>query len=75
MNSKIKTKKNKISDEEKREKIKAALLKKKAFEDKAVQIVEELCEENISAGWLIDAANYLNQSYYNDGVEERALTG
>jgi len=59
----------------KEKKIKAALLKKKAFEDKAVQIVEELCEENISAGWLIDAANYLNQNYYNDGVEERALTG
>ena len=40
-------KKPKLSEEEKREKVREALLKKKAYEARALAIVEQLLEPNI----------------------------
>jgi len=69
-----KPKKNKLTEEEKREKIRTALLKKKSYEDKALKIVEQMIEPGLAPKWLLESALYLNKSYYSDGVEERALT-
>ena len=40
-------KKPKLSEEEKREKVREALLKKKAYETRALALVEQLLETNI----------------------------
>ena len=46
---KAKTKrKPKLSEEEKREKVREALLKKKVYESRALAIVEQLLEPNIN---------------------------
>ena len=73
--TKVKNKKVKISDEEKREKIRDALMKKKSFEEKALKIVEEMLETGLSEEFLLNSANFLNQEFYKDAVEERSLTG
>ena len=50
---KAKTKKKpKLSEDEKREKVREALLKKKAYESRALALVEQLLEPNI-AGFII----------------------
>ena len=50
---KAKTKKKpKLSEDEKREKVREALLKKKAYESRALALVEQLLEPNI-AGFTI----------------------
>ena len=74
-NTKVKSKKVKISEEEKREKIRDALIKKKSFEEKALKIVEQMLETGLSADFILDSANFLNQEFYKDAVEERSLTG
>ena len=45
-------KKPKLSEDEKREKVREALLKKKAYESRALALVEQLLEPNI-AGFTI----------------------
>ena len=75
VNAKAKFKKPKLTEEEKREKIRDALLKKKSYEDKAIKLVEQMIEPGLSPEWLVDSASFLNKSYYSDGVEERSLTG
>jgi len=75
VNGKTKSKKPKLTEEEKRERIRDALLKKKSYEDKAIKLVEQMIEPGLSPDWLVDSASFLNKSYYTDGVEERALTG
>ena len=71
----LKVKKPKLTEEEKRERIRSALLKKKSYEDKALKLVENLLELNIDPTFFLSSANYLNKNYYSDVVEERALTG
>ena len=44
-------KKPKLSEEEKREKVREALLKKKAYESRALAIVEQLLEPNIKGNF------------------------
>ena len=65
----------KITEEEKREKIRAAMIKKKDLEKKTLKIVEQLMETGVSESFLIDVSSSLNQNFYNDAVEERSLTG
>ena len=74
-NTKVKVKKPKISEEEKREKIRDALMKKKSFEENALRLVEQLMEPNITRMFLLQSASVLNQGFYMDCVEERSLTG
>ena len=45
-------KKSKLSEEEKREKVREALLKKKAYESRALAIVEQLLEPDIKGNFL-----------------------
>ena len=72
---KAKVKKPKLTEAEKREKIRDALLKKKCYEDRALELVEQLLEVKLSSSWLITSASFMNKSYYTDAVEERSLTG
>jgi len=66
-------KKPKLSEEEKREKVREALLKKKAYESRALAIVEQLLEPNIKGEWLVSVSPHLSLSQYQDAVEERSL--
>ena len=65
----------KITEEEKREKIRAAMIKKKDLEKKTLKIVEQLLEPGLSESFLIDSSSSLNQNFYADAVEERSLAG
>ena len=65
----------KITEEEKREKIRAAMIKKKDLEKKTLKIVEQLLETGLSESFLIDVSSSLNQNFYADAVEERSLAG
>ena len=65
----------KITEEEKREKIRAALIKKKDLEKKTLKIVEQLLEPGLSESFLIEVSPSLNQNFYADAVEERSLAG
>ena len=67
--------KSKITEEEKREKIRAAMIKKKDLEKKTLKIVEQLLETGLSESFLIDVSSSLNQNFYADAVEERSLAG
>jgi len=66
-------KKSKLSEEEKREKVREALLKKKAYESRALAIVEQLLEPDIKGEWLVSVSPHLSLSHYQDAVEERSL--
>ena len=70
---KVKSHKKGMTEEEKRERVRAALLKKKSFEDRAIGLVTELLEPGLTAEWLRGVAPWLTQQYYTDGVEERTL--
>ena len=73
-NARVKVKKPKISEEEKREKIRDALMKKKSFQENALRLVEQLMKPNITREILLQSASVLNQGFYQDCVEERSLT-
>jgi len=66
-------KKPKLSEEEKREKVRETLLKKKAYETRALALVEQLLETNIKGEWLVSVSPQLSLSHYQDAVEERSL--
>ena len=70
-----KTLKSKLTEEEKREKIRAAMIKKKDLEKETLKIVEQLLETGLSESFLIDVSSSLNQNFYADAVEERSLAG
>ena len=73
-------KKPKLSEEEKREKVRETLLKKKAYETRALALVEQLLETNIkgkvalsqlpqpspvsSGEWLVSVSPQLSLSHY-----------
>jgi hypothetical protein len=67
-------KKPKLTESEKREQVRAALLKKKAFDDRALAIVERLLEPGVPDLRMVEVAASLDQRYYNDAVEERGLS-
>lgn len=73
LKSKAKPKKPKLSEEEKREQVREALLHKKEYEKRAVEVVTALLETNISGSWLVSVAHQLGQAFYTDAVEERGL--
>ena len=75
MNLNRSKKKAKITEEEKREKIRVAMMKKKDLEKKTLVIVEQLLETGLSESFLIEVSSSLNQNYYSDAVEERSLAG
>ena len=64
--TKNKGKKPKISEEEKREKIRDALMKKKSFEENALRLVEQLMSPKITREFLLQSASILNQGFYQD---------
>ena len=67
-------KKPKLTEEEKRERVREALLRKKEFENRALGLVEQLLEPGITREWLVTVSAQLNQAYYTDAVEERSLS-
>jgi hypothetical protein len=67
-------KKPKLTEAEKREQVREALLKKKAFEDRALAIVERLLEPGVPGHSMVEVAASLDQRYYNDVVEERGIS-
>ncbi|KAK9500935.1 hypothetical protein O3M35_002097 [Rhynocoris fuscipes] len=56
-----------------REQLKAAIEKKKVCNAKAQSVVERLIEPNVGEVWLLESLYHINQSHYQDAVEERAI--
>ena len=63
-----------ISEQERREKIRQGLLHKKECEAKALSIVEALLLETVEKEKFREAGMFLNESYYNDLVDERSCS-
>jgi len=74
MNKARKAKKPGLTEAEKREQVRLALLKKKEYENEALKIVNRLIEEGVEEQWLIDSGKSLNESYWDDAVTERSIT-
>jgi len=74
MNKAKKTKKPGLTEAEKREQVKLALLKKREYEDRALEIVHRLIDEGVDGQWLIQSGKSLNESYWDDAVTERSIT-
>ena len=72
---KARNSKVKLTEEQKRERIRTALLKKKDLEKKSLKIVEQLLETGLSESFMHEASQSLNQNFYSDAVEERSLSG
>ncbi|XP_014243909.1 putative RNA polymerase II subunit B1 CTD phosphatase RPAP2 [Cimex lectularius] len=56
-----------------KEQIRAAVVKKKECNARAMQIVERMIEPNVEEVWLVENLIYINQSHFQDAVEERAI--
>lgn len=65
----MKKKMNKLT----KEKLKAAVEKKKLCNAKAMSIVERLIEPDVKERWLLESLFHINQSHYQDAIEERAI--
>uniref|UniRef100_A0A0A9X3C6 RNA polymerase II subunit B1 CTD phosphatase RPAP2 homolog n=1 Tax=Lygus hesperus TaxID=30085 RepID=A0A0A9X3C6_LYGHE len=80
MDSSAAKRKKKVVDAKKRmqnmtkEQIKAAIEKKKECNARAMAIVERLIEPQVETFWLIENLIHINQSHFQDAVEERAIT-
>ncbi|KAF6200546.1 hypothetical protein GE061_004989 [Apolygus lucorum] len=80
MDSSSSKKKKKVIDAKKRmqnmtkEQIKAAIEKKKECNARAMTIVERLIEPQVEEFWLVENLIHINQSHFQDAVEERAIT-
>ncbi|XP_006882547.1 PREDICTED: putative RNA polymerase II subunit B1 CTD phosphatase RPAP2-like [Elephantulus edwardii] len=57
-----------------RAKLEAAVRKKIEFERKALRIVEQLLEENITEEFLLDCGKFITSAHYNDVVDERSIS-
>ncbi|XP_073974740.1 putative RNA polymerase II subunit B1 CTD phosphatase RPAP2 [Rhodnius prolixus] len=57
-----------------KEQLKAAVEKKNLCNAKAMCVVERLIEPDVEEHWLLDNLFHINQSHYQDAVEERAIT-
>ncbi|XP_062469149.1 putative RNA polymerase II subunit B1 CTD phosphatase RPAP2 isoform X1 [Pezoporus occidentalis] len=53
--------------------LEAAVRKKIEFEKKALNIVEQLLEENITEEFLLNCGKYITPSHYKDIVDERSI--
>nr|XP_020748595.1 putative RNA polymerase II subunit B1 CTD phosphatase RPAP2 isoform X2 [Odocoileus virginianus texanus] len=53
--------------------LEAAVRKKIEFERKALHIVEQLLEENISEEFLRECGKFITPAHYNDVVDERSI--
>ncbi|XP_060977363.1 putative RNA polymerase II subunit B1 CTD phosphatase RPAP2 isoform X1 [Dama dama] len=53
--------------------LEAAIRKKIEFERKALHIVEQLLEENISAEFLRECGKFITPAHYSDVVDERSI--
>ncbi|XP_061235309.1 putative RNA polymerase II subunit B1 CTD phosphatase RPAP2 isoform X2 [Neopsephotus bourkii] len=53
--------------------LEAAVRKKIEFEKKALNIVEQLLEENITEEFLLNCGKYITPSHYKDVVDERSI--
>ncbi|KFO84345.1 Putative RNA polymerase II subunit B1 CTD phosphatase RPAP2, partial [Buceros rhinoceros silvestris] len=53
--------------------LEAALRKKIEFEKKALSIVEQLLEENITEEFLLSSGKFITPSHYKDVVDERSI--
>ncbi|NXN57900.1 RPAP2 phosphatase, partial [Rynchops niger] len=53
--------------------LEAAMRKKIEFEKKALYIVEQLLEENITEDFLLNSGKFITPSHYKDVVDERSI--
>ncbi|XP_050818120.1 putative RNA polymerase II subunit B1 CTD phosphatase RPAP2 isoform X2 [Gopherus flavomarginatus] len=53
--------------------LEAAIRKKFEYEKKALRIVEQLLEEDITEEFLVNCGNFITPSHYKDAVEERFI--
>ncbi|XP_053447386.1 putative RNA polymerase II subunit B1 CTD phosphatase RPAP2 isoform X1 [Nycticebus coucang] len=53
--------------------LEAAVRKKIEFERKALHIVEQLLEENITEDFLMECGKFITPAHYNDVVDERSI--
>ncbi|KFZ54164.1 Putative RNA polymerase II subunit B1 CTD phosphatase RPAP2, partial [Antrostomus carolinensis] len=53
--------------------LEAAMRKKIEFEKKALHIVEQLLEENITEEFLLNSGKFITPSHYKDIVDERSI--
>ncbi|XP_076193839.1 putative RNA polymerase II subunit B1 CTD phosphatase RPAP2 [Aptenodytes patagonicus] len=53
--------------------LEAAMRKKIEFEKKALRIVEQLLEENITEEFLLNSGKFITPSHYKDIVDERSI--
>lgn len=64
-----------MSEDEKREAIRAGLVRKKGCEKRALDIVERMIETGVDKEWLRDSCPMINTNHYQDATEERAVSG
>ncbi|KAK2107018.1 RNA polymerase II associated protein 2 [Saguinus oedipus] len=57
----------------KRAELEAAVRKKIEFERKALHIVEQLLEENITEEFLMECGKFITPAHYSDVVDERSI--
>ena len=74
MNKRKESDSKSISEQERREKIRQGLLLKKECESKALGIVQALLLETVDKEQFREAGMFLNESYYNDLVDERSCS-
>ncbi|KAH1166611.1 hypothetical protein KIL84_015783 [Mauremys mutica] len=53
--------------------LEAAIRKKFEYEKKALRVVEQLLEEDITEEFLVNCGNFITPSHYKDAVEERFI--
>ncbi|XP_043377305.1 putative RNA polymerase II subunit B1 CTD phosphatase RPAP2 isoform X6 [Chelonia mydas] len=53
--------------------LEAAIRKKIEYEKKALHVVEQLLEEDITEEFLVNCGNFITPSHYKDAVEERFI--
>lgn len=53
--------------------LQVSLARKKKCQAKALEVVETMLEDHVNKETFIDNCKFLNQSYYRDAIEERAV--
>uniref|UniRef100_A0A8D0GDU2 RNA polymerase II subunit B1 CTD phosphatase RPAP2 homolog n=1 Tax=Sphenodon punctatus TaxID=8508 RepID=A0A8D0GDU2_SPHPU len=62
-----------VSVAQRRATFEAAIRKKVEFEKKALHIVEQLLEDDITGEFLVDCGKHVSPSHYKDVVDERSI--
>ncbi|XP_045147976.1 putative RNA polymerase II subunit B1 CTD phosphatase RPAP2 [Echinops telfairi] len=65
---------SKQEDVKRRAELEAAVRKKIEFERRALHLVEQLLEENITEDFLIECGKVITSDHYNDVVDERSIS-